>query len=148
MAKGVTVRALVVAVLSGVPLLAPAPALGHDHRPPDATIVTPRDSAEGNMYTSSWAQGDGRYCSAGVSDGIPGSSDPVQWLPGDELAVRFATRHRPVRVNADAFLLGDPTTGIPIHGHVELPTSCGASGSTGPSSGRRCSMPPLRRTST
>lgn len=78
MGRGLAVRALLIAVLSGVPLLAPVPALGHDHRVPEATIVTPRDSAPGSQYTSTWAWGNGRMCTVGTGDGVPGSNDPVQ----------------------------------------------------------------------
>lgn len=121
MGRGLALRLFLTAVVSGVALLAPTQAFAHDHGPPRALIVSPRDSVQGRMYTSTWARGHGRYCSVGVADGVPGSPHPVQWLPGEELAVRFETRQRPARLFVDGYLLGDPFAGVPLFGRVEIP---------------------------
>lgn len=48
-------------------------------------------------------------------------SPPVRWVPGTEVAVRIESAERPRRVEARAFLFGDPTTGTPIYGQLEVP---------------------------
>lgn len=60
-------------------------------------------------------------CVTLAADGIPGYVPPVQWVPGTDIAVRFATRHKPARVQVTAYLLGDPTTGTPIYGSTPVP---------------------------
>lgn len=103
-------------------LALPAGASAHDHAVPKALLLTEHGSGEGSNYTATWAHGDGRYCSVLTGDGVyPWPGPPVQWVPGTGIAVRFETRHEPRKVVAHAFLLGDPTTGTPIYGEVDVP---------------------------
>jgi hypothetical protein len=117
----VKARPVLAASLAACAALGAAPAAAHDHRPPEASIVTPRDSAEGRRDTFTWAIRDGRYCEVMHGDGPWRSDRPVLWVPGDELVIRFETSHRPHRVDVKGYLVGDPTAGVPIYGQVEVP---------------------------
>lgn len=99
----------------------PAPAFADDHRPPRAEILTDRDSAPAPMYSSSWATREGPSCRFTYTDDLREFGEPVQWLPVDELALRFRTRHRPYDLEVDGYLVGDPLAGVPIYGHVAVP---------------------------
>ena len=112
--------------LWGVALVAalvfPAPAVAHDHEVPDAVLVTGQGSDVGSMYTATWAHRTGRHCSVVATEGpYPWPAPPVRWVPGTEMAVRFETRYQPTAVRAHAYLSGDPTTGTPIYGGVDIP---------------------------
>lgn len=112
------------ALLVGVAsvFVAPGAAVGHDHTPPSATLITTTDSAEGAHAITSWASRSGGRCAVSVARGTYGWQGPaVQWIPGTEMAVRFDSRHRPAGVFARAFLFEDPTTGTPIYGEVYFP---------------------------
>ena len=103
-------------------LALPAGAWAHDHAVPDALLVTEQGSGEGRNYTATWARGSGRYCAVATTVGAYGwPGPPVEWVPGTEMAVRFDTRHKPTRVRAHAFLLGDATTETAIYGKVDVP---------------------------
>lgn len=101
---------------------APGAAVAHDHTSPEALLVTTTDSGPGTNYSTIWSQRSGRWCATLAADGIPAyGPTPVQWVPGTDIAVRFVTRHKPARVRATAYLLGDPTTGTPIYGSTPVP---------------------------
>lgn len=102
-------------------LCAPEAAHAHDHRAPDAVLVTDMGSGTGTNYTTTWSERQGDLCATGVGDGIrTWDSPPVPWAPGTEMAVRFESRHKPASVRAVAYLVGDPLAGVPIFGEVHV----------------------------
>lgn len=107
--------------LAGMQALS-APAVAHDHGPPDALLVTTLGSGEGTGYTSTWATRSGDLCTVLHGDGT-GRYDraPVRWAPGTEIAVRFETRRRPARVRVTGYFAGDPLAGIPLLGGDPVP---------------------------
>lgn len=89
---------------------------------PHATLVTDSASGEGSFAGATWAMPSRSECAIAVVDGEYGfPSPPVQWVPGTEIAVRLESPERPRHVDAIAFLLGDPTTGTPVYGKVDIP---------------------------
>ncbi len=100
----------------------PGAAMARADRWPDASLMTENDSAAGSLAGARWAVPTGRECVVKVDDGrYAFPPPPVEWVPGTEIAVRFESAERPGRVDARAFLFGDPTTGTPIYGETEIP---------------------------
>lgn len=115
-------RALGVALVVAAALGTPGPATAHDHRAPEAVLVTEMGSGAGTNYSSTWSDREGRLCGIAVADGIRAwGSPPVPWMPGTDMAVRLGSRHRPTRVRALAYVVGDPTSGTPIYGEFKVP---------------------------
>ncbi|MDQ4126071.1 MAG: hypothetical protein M3134_10820 [Actinomycetota bacterium] len=113
-----TVVALAVAGMQALPV----PGFAHDHRAPDALLVTGLGSGEGTAYTTTWATRSGDLCAVLHGDGT-GRYDgpPVRWAPGTEIAVRFETPRRPARVRVTGWFAGDPLAGIPLFGGDPVP---------------------------
>lgn len=103
-------------------LCAPGAVRAHDHRAPEATLVTEMGSGPGTNYSATWSERDGRACAVSVADGIRGwGSPPVAWMPGTEIAVRLGSRHRPSHIRAVGYVVGDPTTGTAVYGEFKVP---------------------------
>lgn len=100
---------------------APGAAVAHDHRPPKALLVTERDSGRGHNYSTMWSWANGGYCAQEAGRETWSPRPPVQWLPGDDIAVRFEKRHKPAYVLVRAFLIGDPASETPLYGETPVP---------------------------
>lgn len=112
---------LVAVAVAGMQALT-VPVLAHDHRPPDALLVTDLGSGEGTGYTTTWATRSGNLCTVLHGDGIDRYQEPpVRWAPGTEIAVRFETSRRPARVRVTGYFAGDPLAGIPLFGGDPVP---------------------------
>lgn len=99
-----------------------APGTAAASGPPDTVLLTDGDSREGSLAEAGWSIRTGWECVVRDYDGEYGfPGPPVRWVPGTEIVVRFETRQRPRRVEVGAFLLGDPTAGVPIYGKTSVP---------------------------
>ncbi len=106
-------RKVALLALAMVAVLA-APAHGHDHRMPDAFLETSAGEQRGAAYVSEWSHGDGRFCVTGVGDGIRAWGEPIRFVPGEHLSIRFDKTQRPQRVRVLAWRAGYPVVNEPV----------------------------------